>query len=74
MKKPAPEVTRAQEGNMKFKIFSEVIVEGIGKMKHEHIQEFSDNSNVFERVLKYREYMRKTFRRCEFKLIEAKEI
>ena len=59
---------------MKFKIRSEVVIEGIGKMKHEHTQEFSDDSNVFGRALEYRQYMYKTFPGCEFRLIKTKEI
>ena len=59
---------------MKFKIKSEVIVEGIGKMTHEHVQKFPDDSNVFGRVYDYRQYMYKTFPKCEYKLIEAKEV
>ena len=59
---------------MKFEIASEVIVNGIGKMRHEHVQDFSEDSNVFGRAFEYREYMRKTFPGCEFKLIKAKQI
>ena len=59
---------------VKFKVFSEVIIPSIGKIKHEHTQEFSDDSNVFGRAYEYRQYMRKTFPNCDFKLIEAKEI
>lgn len=59
---------------MKFEIKSEVIVSGIGKMKHTHIQEFADDSNVFGRVLEYHRYMYKTFPQCDFCLIKAKEI
>ena len=59
---------------MKFRIFSEVSIAGVGKVKHEHIQEFSDDSNVFGRVLEYREYMLRTFRGCEFKLILAERV
>ena len=56
---------------MKFKILSEVIIPSIGKIKHEHTQEFSDDSNVFGRALEYRDYMRNKFPGCEFKLIKA---
>lgn len=59
---------------MKFKIESEVYVDGIGKMKHSHTQEFANDSNVFGRVLEYHQYMYKTFPKCEFRLIKAKEI
>ena len=59
---------------MKFKMESEVIIEGIGKVKHTHVQIFDDNTNVFGRVLEYHQYMYKTFPKCEFKLINAKEI
>lgn len=59
---------------MKFKMESEVIVNGIGKMKHRHTQEFADDSNVFGRVLEYHQYMYKTFPNCEFKLIKATEV
>lgn len=59
---------------MKFKMESEVTVDGIGKMKHTHTQEFADDSNVFGRVLEYHQYMYKTFPKCDFKLIKATEI
>lgn len=59
---------------MKFKMESEVVVEGIGKMKHHHTQEFAEDSNVFGRVLEYHQYMYKTFPNCEFKLIKATEV
>lgn len=59
---------------MKFNIESEVIVPGVGKMKHRHTQEFADDSNVFGRVLEYRQYMYRTFPGCEFRMIKAKEV
>lgn len=59
---------------MRFKVESEVIIEGVGKFCHEHEQEFDDNLNVFGRVLEYHKYMYRTFPRCEFRLIKAKEI
>lgn len=58
---------------MKFQIVSEVIVKGIGKIKHEHTQEFADDSNVFGRSLEYRQYMHKTFPECDFELVSAKK-
>ena len=59
---------------MKFRIFSEVSIAGIGKVKHEHVQEFSDDSNVFGRALEYRECMRRMFRGCEFRIVRAEKI
>ena len=59
---------------MKFKIESEVFVEGIGKIIDTHEQVFEDDSNVFGRALEYREYMYKAFPTCKFRLIKAKEI
>lgn len=59
---------------MKFHIESEVCVDGIGKMHHSHTQEFADDSNVFGRVLEYHQYMYKTFPKCEFRMIKAKEL
>lgn len=59
---------------MRFKLESEVFVEGIGKMKHTHTQTFADDSNVFGRVLEYHQYMYKTFPNCKFKLIKAMEL
>lgn len=59
---------------MKFKVESEVYVDGIGKMSHTHTQEFTDDSNVFGRVLEYHQYMYKTFPKCESRLIKATEI
>lgn len=56
---------------MKFDVESEVYVEGIGIMRHNHTQEFADNSNVFGRVLEYHQYMYKTFPNCPFKLTKA---
>lgn len=58
---------------MKFDIESEVFIDGLGKFRHSHTQEFADDSNVFGRVLEYHEYMYKVFPNCEFKLISAKE-
>lgn len=59
---------------MRFMIKSEVLVTGIGKITHTHEQEFEKDSNVFGRVLEYRQYMYKTFPNCRYRLIEAKEI
>lgn len=59
---------------MKFKMISEVRVNGIGNMRHTHTQEFADDSNVFGRVLEYHQYMYKTFPKCEFRLIKATEL
>ena len=59
---------------MKFKMESEVYIDGIGKMTHTHTQEFADDSNVFGRVLDYHKYMYQTFPNCDFRLIKATEI
>ena len=59
---------------MKCRIISEVSVRGIGKIKHIHEQIFSEDSNVFGKILEYHKYMRKTFPGCEFELKEVKEI
>ena len=56
---------------MRFKVESEVIIKGIGTCRHEHIQDFSEDLNVFGRVLEYHKYMYKTFPDCQFKLIRA---
>lgn len=58
---------------MKFKIKSEIFV-GCFTMKHTHIQEFADDSNVFDRVCEYRTYMHKTFPLYDYRIVEAKEI
>lgn len=58
---------------MKFEMVSEVFISGIGKVRHEHTQEFADDSNVFGRILEYHQYMYKTFPNCEFNLIKATE-
>lgn len=63
-----------ERDNMRLKILSEVYIDTIGKIKHEHIQEFEDDSNVFGRVYDYHQYMYRTFPGCNFKLIEAKEV
>ena len=59
---------------MRFRFVSEVVIAGIGKMRHEHTQEFADDSNVFGRVLEYHQYMYKTFPKCEFRLIRAEQV
>ena len=59
---------------MRFKMESEVIVKGIGTIRHTHEQTFESDSNVFGRVLEYRQYMYKTFPNCKYRLIEAKEV
>lgn len=59
---------------MKYRITSEVRVGGIGKVKHIHEQAFSEDENVFGKILEYHKYMRKTFPGCEFELKEVKEI
>lgn len=59
---------------MKMKIESEVIVPGVGKVRHTHEQEFEDNSNVFGLVSDYREYMKKLFPGCEFKALKVKRV
>ena len=59
---------------MKFEIESSVSVTGLGNLMHYHTQEFSEDSNVFGRVLEYHEYMKKTFPNCDFKMISAKEV
>lgn len=58
---------------MIFKVQSEVNVCG-HTMKHEHTMEFDNDSNVFGRVLAYREYMKKTFPECEYRLIKARQV
>ncbi len=63
-----------RKGRMKFKVYSEVIIDGVGKCRHEHIQEFSADSNVFGRALEYREYMHRTFPKCEFRLLGAEQV
>lgn len=59
---------------MKFEIISKVYIPTIGNLKNTHIQEFSEDSNVFERALEYRKYMYKQFPNCDFELISAKQI
>ena len=59
---------------MKFEIESRVYVEGIGTITHTHTQEFSEDSNVFGRVLEYHKYMEKHFGNRQFELVKAKEI
>lgn len=59
---------------MTYRILSEVKINGIGKVKHIHEQTFSEDSNIFGKILEYHKYMRKTFPGCEFELKEVKEI
>ena len=58
---------------MKFKITSKVKILDM-EIKHEHIQEFKNNSNVFGRIYEYHQYMYKTFPKKEFELLKAEEI
>lgn len=59
---------------MTFAIVSKVAMYGM-TMRHEHTQEFPDDSNVFGRALEYRQYMRKQFPNAtSFELISAKEV
>ncbi len=58
---------------MKFKIISEVDIFGI-IYTDEYIQEFSDDSNVFGRVLEYHQRMYKKFPNKSFKLKSATQI
>ena len=46
----------------------------LGNAGTEHIQEFSADSNVFGRALEYREYMHRTFPKCEFRLLGAEQV
>ena len=46
---------------MKMRIISDVIIDGIGTVKDEYIHEFEDDSNVFGRVLDYRQRMYSSF-------------
>ena len=59
---------------MKFEIKTEVKIPSVGVTTHKHTQEFADDSNVFGRVIEYREYIRRLFPNCEYKLISAKQI
>lgn len=59
---------------MRFEIESTVFIDGIGKCKHSHTQEFADDSNVFGRVIEYHQYMYKTFPNCQFMLVRAEEV
>lgn len=58
----------------RFKVESEVRIDGIGKCKDEFIIEFEDDLNVFGRALAYRQRMRRTFPNSEFRLIKATRI
>ena len=59
---------------MKFAIVSKVAMYGM-TFRHEHTQEFPDDSNVFGRAFEYRQYMRKQFPNAtSFELISAKEV
>jgi hypothetical protein len=62
------------KSKMIFRFRSEVIIPAIGKVIHEHSLEFPEDSNVFGRVVAYREYMSDTFPGCKYKIIDAKEI
>ena len=57
----------------RLRVFSEVNLCGM-ICKHEHEMEFDDDENVFGRVLKYHQYMRKTFPGKEWRLIRTETI
>ena len=56
---------------MVYRIESEVNIPTFGPCKYFHEQTFADNSNVFERVAEYLEYMKKAFPGSTFKCISA---
>jgi len=57
---------------MKMMILSEVNMDGM-VIKDEYIEDFGDE-NVFGKVLKYHERMKKVFPGCEFKLVKTKRV
>lgn len=57
----------------RLKVVSEVNMFGF-ICKHEHEMEFNDDENVFARVLKYHEYMHKTFPNKEWRLVKTELI
>ena len=59
---------------MKCKIIIKVNIDGIGKITHEHFQEFDDSENVFGRILEYHQYMYKTFPKCSFEIVSCEEV
>lgn len=59
---------------MKFKVTSTVTVPGIGNMGYTHEQHFDNDSNVFGRVLEYRQYMQRMFPGCKFKMEKAERM
>ena len=56
---------------MKFDTVSVVTVPGVGKVTHRQEMTFADDSNVFGRVLEYRQKMAKLFPGCDYELINA---
>ena len=59
---------------MTFEVKSEVIIPAVGKLIHEHRQDFPKNSNVFGRVLEYRKYMENVFPGCKYTVISARRV
>ena len=57
-----------------FHVECDVIIPDVGKSHYATDLEFDDNSNVFGRVLDFRNHMREVFPGCEYKLIKAKQV
>ena len=58
---------------MTFETVSNVTIPGVGKITHRQDIVFDDDTNVFGRVLEYRQKMRELFPGCDFELISAKQ-
>ena len=58
---------------MTFETVSTVIIPGVGKVTHRQDMVFDDDSNVFGRVLEYRQKMRELFPGCNYELVSTKQ-
>lgn len=59
---------------MKYIIDSVVVIDCNRKCKFSHVQEFSDDLNVFGRVYEYHKYMNRLFPNYDFKAVKIREI
>ena len=58
---------------MTFETVSTVTIPGVGKVTHRQDMVFDDDSNVFGRVLEYRQKMRELFPGCDYELVSTKQ-
>ena len=59
---------------MRFKITVEITDAVLGRFNYTFEYSFDANSNVFGRVIEFRNHIHKTFPGCEYTLISAKQL